>query len=126
MSYKEDTGTAKPWGPEGPCPPTFGVAKRKKGNKGKKRNSFKADTIKRLSQRSKCYCFSNSRASRNIEFSLSTNYGGRQHFLVFHGSSTLKSISPVLKSICLFLTSLKMAKFFLPMFVIFSMITDSF
>ena len=36
MSYKEDTETAKPWGPEGPCPSTFGVAKRKKGNKGKK------------------------------------------------------------------------------------------
>ena len=39
----------------------------KNGNKGKKGKSFKAETIKRLSPRSKPYCFSHSRASR-IQF----------------------------------------------------------
>ena len=46
---------------------TFLQAKRKKENKGKKRKTFKAETIKRLSPSSKCYCFSHSRASK-IQF----------------------------------------------------------
>ena len=51
------------------CPPplhtqTFLRGKKKNGNKGKTRKSFKAETIKKLSPRSKCYCFSHSRASR--------------------------------------------------------------
>ena len=74
----------------GACPPThthtlFCVAKRKKGSKEKKRKSFKAETIKRLSPRSKYYCFSHSRESRI-----------QKYFSLFHGSSTLKSISPTL------------------------------
>ena len=50
-----------------PPPPhtqTFLRSKKKNGNKGKTRKSFKAETIKKLSPRSKCYCFSHSRASR--------------------------------------------------------------
>ena len=38
---------------------TFCVAKIKKGEKRKKRKSFKEETIKRLSPRSTCYCFGN-------------------------------------------------------------------
>ena len=59
----------------GPCPPFFFFfcsAKRKKGNKGEKK-TFKAETIKRPSPRSKCYCFSHSRASRIQRFFLSAN-----------------------------------------------------
>ena len=37
-----------------PLPPLFSVAKKKKESKGKKINSFKAGTFKRLSPRSKC------------------------------------------------------------------------
>ena len=37
---------------------------RPKGNKEKNRKRFKAETIKRVSPRSKYYCFSHSRASR--------------------------------------------------------------
>ena len=43
---------------------TFLSGKKKNGNKEKTRKSFKAETIKKLSPRSKCYCFSHSRASR--------------------------------------------------------------
>ena len=61
-------------GPRGHDPPpvplfSFCVAKRKKGNKGKK-ETFKAETIKRLSLMSKCHCFSHSRASRIQKFFL--------------------------------------------------------
>ena len=71
--------------------------KEKRGTK--KRKSFKAETIKRLSPRSKCYCFSHSRASRIQKFFLTANHGGRYYFSVFHGPSTLRSISPALLSI---------------------------
>ena len=77
---------------------TFLQAKRKKENKGKKRKTFKAETIKRLSPSSKCYCFSHSRASRIQNFFLSPNHGGRLYLSVFHGPSTLKSISPALNT----------------------------
>ena len=49
-----------------PPPLTFSRSRKKKGKQRKKRKSFKAETIKRLSSRSKCYCFSQSRSS--IEF----------------------------------------------------------
>ena len=77
-------------------PPTFLHSKKKKGKQRKKRKSFRAETIKRLLPRSKCYCFSCSRASRTQTFFLSANCGGRQFFSVFHGPSTLKFISPAL------------------------------
>ena len=62
----------------------------------KKRKSLKAETIKRLSTRSKFYYFNHSRASRIKKFFLSANYVGRQYFSVFHGPLTLKSISAAL------------------------------
>ena len=43
---------------------TFLPSKKKKGKQRGKRKTFKAETIKRLSPRSKCYCFSRSRVSR--------------------------------------------------------------
>ena len=70
--------------------------KNKKGKIRKKRKSFKAKTIKRLSSRSKYYCFSHSRAFTIQTFSLSVNHGGRQHFSVFNFSAfhfSVKSIS---------------------------------
>ena len=57
-----------------PPPQIFCIAKRKKGNKGIK--GFKAETIKRLSPRSKSYCFSHSRSSEIQTFFLSANRGG--------------------------------------------------
>ena len=65
---------------------------KEKGKQRKKRNSFKAETIKTLSPRSKCYCFSYSRASRIQKLFLSVNLGGRQYISVFHAPSILKSI----------------------------------
>ena len=52
-------------GAQPPPAPTFLQSKKKKGEKkGKQRKGFKAETIKRLSPRSKCYCLSNARVSR--------------------------------------------------------------
>ena len=65
-------------------PPFFFVAKRKKGDKGNKKKGFKAETITRLSPRSKYYCFNHSRVSRIRNFFLLANHGGRQYFSVFH------------------------------------------
>ena len=78
---------------------TFLQPKRKKENKRKKRKTFKAETIKRLSPSSKCYCFSHSRASKIQIFFFSANHAGRRYLPVFHGSSTLKSISAALNKI---------------------------
>ena len=75
---------------------TFLRSKKKNGNKGKGRKDFKAETIKRLSSRLKCYCFSHSGAPRIQNLFLSANHGGRQYFPVFLGPSTLKSILPAL------------------------------
>ena len=47
----------------GMSPDTFLRSIKKNGVKRKKRNSFKAETIKRLSPSTKCYCFSHYRAS---------------------------------------------------------------
>ena len=69
----------------------------KRGKQRKKRTIFKAETIERLSPSSKYCCFSHSRVSRIQKFFLSANHGGRQYFSVFHGPSTLKSISPALE-----------------------------
>ena len=86
-------GQRQQGGPGRACspPPFFCVAKRKSETKGKKERLSKQ---KRLSPRSKCYCFSDSRASRIQKFFWSANHGGRQYLSVFHGPSTLKSISP--------------------------------
>ena len=48
-------GPATPGEPGGMAP-TFLRSRKKKGKQGKKRKSSKAETIKRLSPRSKCYC----------------------------------------------------------------------
>ena len=66
-------------------PHFFCVANRRKGN-----------NEKRLSPRSKCYCFSHSRASRIQKKFFLRNHGGQLHFSVFHSSSTLNFISPTL------------------------------
>ena len=71
-----DTGV----GGRGACPaqPLLLRSKKKKGKPGKKRTIFKAETIERLSPRSKYYCFSHSRVSRIRNFFLSVNHCGRQ------------------------------------------------
>ena len=73
-------------GPEDIASPHFCIAKRKNCHKGKKKKkesdkidtkekkkkkSLKTETIKRLSPRTKCYCFSHSRASKTQFFFLS-------------------------------------------------------
>ena len=66
-------------GPEDIASPHFCLAKRKNCRKGKKkRKSLNTDTIKRLSPRTKCYCFSHSRASRTQFFFLSVIHVCRQ------------------------------------------------
>ena len=77
-------------------PPNFLCCKNKKGRQRQKTKAFKAETIKRLSPRSKYCYFSHSRTSRIRKFFLSANHGGRQYFSVFHAPPTLKSISPAL------------------------------
>ena len=56
--------------------PIILCSKKEKGKQKKKRKSFKAENIKRLSPRSKCYCFSPSRASRIQKLFLPANHGG--------------------------------------------------
>ena len=83
-----------------PPPHFFGSKKKREANEqAKKRKSFKAETTKRLSPRSKCYSFSHSKASR-IQF-----YSGhptmvtdntRQCSMAF---SILKLISPTLQKL---------------------------
>ena len=73
--------------PPPPPPSRFCIAKRKNGNKGKSRKDFKAETIKRLSPRLKCYSFSYSSVSRIQKFFFSANHGGRQYFPMFLGPS---------------------------------------
>ena len=85
----DDTGVVE----GGHGPPLFLCSKNKKAKQRKKRKSFKAEIIKRLSPRLKCYCFSHSRVSRIQKFFLSPNHVSRQYFSVFHGrASTLQSI----------------------------------
>ena len=86
------------WGDRGSHGPLlFCVAKKKERKRKEKRKSFKAETIKMLSPRSKCYYFSHSRTSRIQKVFLSASHGGRQYFSVSHGPSTWKSISSSLK-----------------------------
>ena len=80
--------------------------KKIKGKQMKKRKSFKAETIKRLSPMSKCYCFRLSRAFKIQKLLLSTNYGGS----TFHGLSTLKSIWPTLYWVAVFRKCLSLFK----------------
>ena len=57
-------GPATLGGARGACqPPTFLCSKKKKWKQRKARKTFKAETIKRLSLRSKLYCLSHSRTS---------------------------------------------------------------
>ena len=90
----------------GPATPTgagshaaFLRSKKKKGRQRKKRKSLKAETIKRLSPRSKYYCFSHFRASRIRKFFFSANHGGRQYFSVFHGQFEIHFAGPVIVKI---------------------------
>ena len=50
--------TTQGWLRRGTCPSTFLCCKNK-NVKQKKKESFKAETIRRLSPKSKCYCFGN-------------------------------------------------------------------
>ena len=72
------TGPATPWGAGGPLHLTFLRSKKKKW-KQRKKKVFKTETIKSLSPRLKCCCFSHSRASRIQKCFLSVNYR-RQYF----------------------------------------------
>ena len=80
-------------GPGGPCPllppPPFCVAKRKKRNKGKQERLSRQKPLKDCP-------WGQNRACRIQKFLFSASHGGRLYFPVFHGPSTLKSISPVL------------------------------
>ena len=87
-----------PWGSPGPAPPegpwhplTFLRSKNKKEKQKKKRKNWKAETIKRLSPRSKCYCFSHSRVSRIQKCFLSTNHDGK--FLNFRRFRMAKTVT---------------------------------
>ena len=79
--------------------PLLQLFKKKERETKVKKGSVKVETIKSLSSKSKCYCFSHSRASRIKKFFLSDNYGGRQYFSVFHGPFTLIPISPALLTV---------------------------
>ena len=59
-----------------PTTTTFLRSKKKKRKPREKRTIFKAETIEKLSPRSKYYCFSHSRVSRIQKFLLSANHGG--------------------------------------------------
>ena len=63
--------------------PLFLHSKKKIGRQRGKGKGFKAETIKRLSPRSKYYCFSHSRVSNYQIFFLSANHGGRQSTALF-------------------------------------------
>ena len=95
LSRDGDTGE-----PGAPLPLTFFfffcLRSKKKGKPNEKRKSFKAEAIKKLSPRSKCYCFSHCGAPRIQKFFLSANHGAWQYFHVFHGPYILKFILPAL------------------------------
>ena len=91
MSFTK-SGPATPGGEGrgGMASPLFCIAKRKKGDKGKKDRISKQILLKGmvkilLSPRSKYYCFSHSRASRIRKFFLSANHVGLQYISVFYG-----------------------------------------
>ena len=76
--------------------PTFFRSKNKKGKQRGKRKTFKAETVKRLSPKSKRHCFNHSRASRIQKIFL---FRQQRWSTVFCGPSTWKSISSALISI---------------------------
>ena len=57
----------------GPCPPS---PQKENGKPKRKITIFKAETIERLSPRSKCHCFSHSRVSRIQKIFLSATMAG--------------------------------------------------
>ena len=69
----------------------------KKG-KQRKKKTFKIKNIEMLSTRSICYCFRHSGTTRIQKNFLSAKHGGRQYLSVFHGPSSVKSISLALSS----------------------------
>ena len=77
----------------------FLYSKNKKRKQREKRKSFKAETIKRLSPRWKCYCFSN-------VYCLILECLELKYFSVFHHRSTLKSIWPALPNLALICAAL--------------------
>ena len=79
--------------PHAPLSSCFTITKRRKGNKEKKRNSFKAETIKKLSPRSKCYCSSYPRASTIQIFYRQSTSVADNSFQYSMTPFTLKSIS---------------------------------
>ena len=99
FSVLYQTGPTTPGWPSGAWLPTFLCSKSKEGKQREKRKSFKAETIKRLSPNSKCYCFSNVYCFivGRLEF---------KYFSLFHGPSTLKSISPALPNLALICAAL--------------------
>ena len=99
------------WWARKPCTlrsPTFLPSSKKKGKQKKKKKFIKKfiKFIKSLSPRSKCYCFSHSKASKIQNFFLSANHGGRKYFTVIHGPTTLKPISTALSLLSLIVSAL--------------------
>ena len=88
VSNTEEAGGAR-------ATPLFCVAKRKKGDKGKKERASKQKLLKGCHQGENIIILA---ILEHLEFEkfLSANHGGRQYFSVFHGLPTLKSISPAL------------------------------
>ena len=115
MCYKENTRLVEA------CPSNFWRSEKKKKRQRKKRKGFEASTIKSLSLRSKCYYFSHSRASRIQKFSLFITILFSVLWLLHF---EIHLAGPEINFYILM--SLKIAKFFLQMFTIFSMIRDSF
>ena len=93
------TGLAKGKGGGRSIAPTFLWSKNKKGKRRKSRKSFKAETIKRVSPRWKCYYFS------NVYYFILERQGFK-YFSVFHDPSTLKSISRALPNLALMCAAL--------------------
>ena len=97
-------------GARGPCPPTstplhthththtFLYSKKKKGKQGKKERFSKQKLLKSCHQGQNVTVLAilESRVSRIQKIFLSATHGSQQYFSVFHGPSTLKSISPAL------------------------------
>ena len=72
------------------------VVKRKKGDKEKKERVSKQKLLKGCHQGQNIIVLTILERLEFEKFFLSANHGGRQYFPVFHGTPTLKSISPAL------------------------------
>ena len=77
LSFWESMNTGPAIQPPLPPTPSTFLRSKKKGKQRKERKTFKAETIKGLSPRSKLYCLSHSRASRIQNFFWSANHGGQ-------------------------------------------------